>query len=101
MSAVEGAKRTIADRRTELTRAYVQARANGDSEALSEVLAQIREYNAKRRAKREPIIKPQDLLKAYKQRRQYSADVNEQGISLPRRQRALGEYGSFANVTGE
>jgi len=101
VSAVEGAKRTIADRRTELTRAYVQARANGDSEALSEVLAQIREYNAKRRAKREPIIKPQDLLKAYKQRRQYSADVNEQGISLPRRQRALGEYGSFANVTGE
>ena len=101
VSAVEGAKRTIADRRTELTRAYVQARTNGDSEALSEVLAQIREYNAKRSAKREPIIKPQDLLKAYKQRRQYSADVNEQGISLPRRQRALGEYGSFANVTGE
>lgn len=100
VSAVEGAKRTISDRRSELTRAYVQARTNGDSEALSAALEQIREYNAKRRAKREPIIKPQDLLKAYKQRRQYSADVNEQGISLPRRQRALGEYGSFANVTG-
>ena len=96
--AVQKARQALQDRRSSLTSAYVEARRENDRDALIEIQREIREYNAKRRAKGEPTLKPRDLLNAYKQRLRYTRQLNEQGVSLARSERALGAYGAFAAV---
>jgi hypothetical protein len=96
--AVQKAKQTIQDRRSQLTRAFVEARKDNDREAMAEVQREIAEFNRKRLEKREPTLKPRDLLNAYKQRQRYTRDLNPQGVSLARSERAFGEYGAFAAV---
>lgn len=96
--AVEDAKRFFKARRGELEKAYVKARQDKDTEKLAEVQADIREYNAKRREKGEPTIKPVDLLNAFKQREGYVKNRVAPGISLPRAQRGLANYARFADT---
>ena len=96
--AVQRAKQTLQDRRSELTRDYVAARRDNDQRAMAAVQREIQEYNRKRMAKGEPTLKPRDLLNAFKQRERYTRQLNEQGVSLARSERALGAYGAFAAV---
>ena len=97
-AAVFDAKEALKKRRGELERNYVKARVDGDSEAMSEIRAQIEEFNAKRRARNEPIIKTADLMNAFRQRKAYDQNRTEEGVSLRRSERALGQYGRFADV---
>jgi hypothetical protein len=96
--AVQAARKTLQDRRSELTRDYVAARRANDQRAMAAVQREIQEFNRKRLAKGEPTLKPRDLLNAYKQRERYTKQLNPQGVSLARSERALGEYGAFAVV---
>lgn len=96
--AVFDAKEALKNRRGELERKYVKARVDGDSEAMSEIRAQIDDFNAKRRARNEPQIRTVDLMNAYKRRKDYDKNRDEQGVSLTRREKPLGQYGRFADV---
>lgn len=97
-AAVFDAKEDLKKRRGELERKYVRARMDGDSEAMSEVRAQIDAFNAKRKERGEPTIRTADLLNAYKQRRNYEKNRTEEGVSLNRREKALAQYGRFADT---
>jgi hypothetical protein len=96
--AVQAARQTLQDRRGELTRDYVAARRANDRAALAAVQQEVQEFNRKRAAKGEPTIKQRDLINAFRQRERYTKQVNAQGVSLARSERALGAYGAFASV---
>jgi hypothetical protein len=96
--AVQEARKFLQDRRSELIKDYVAARRANDTAAMAAVQAEIKAFNEKRQAKKEPTLKPKDLLNAYKQRERYTKQLNEQGVSLSRSERALGAYGAFASV---
>ena len=98
VGAVEGAKRDVKGRREELTRAYVKARRSSDQAALARIQADIREFNAARRARDEPQLKVKDLIQSFKNRQQYQQEVNPQGVRLTKAERAFGAYGEFASV---
>lgn len=98
MGAVEEAKRELNDRRAELKKAYVKARVEGAQDKLIEVQREIQAFNEKRRAKGEPVLKPADLIAAFKQREGYDKTRIAPGVRLPKNQAGLASYARFADT---
>lgn len=99
VGAVENLKSALKDRSSELQRDWVSARVKGDSEAVASAMEAIDAYNAVRKSKGEPTIKPVDLINAYKQRTTAEKNTNQQGVQLNKKSKGLAEQGRFADVS--
>lgn len=99
VGAVENVRTDLKARSGQLEKAWVDARVKGDQEAVAEAKQAIDNYNAIRREKGEPVIRPADLLNAYKMRKNAEKNTTEQGFRVNKREKALGQYGRFADVS--
>ncbi len=98
-AAIGNAKQDLKDRTKEISRAYVQARLAGDQDGMAEAQQMMRDYNEKRHELGEPVMTPQTLIQAFKTRLNDEKNMNEKGVAVSRRDKTLGNYGRFANVT--
>lgn len=98
VAAVEDAKGELKERRGQLERAYVDARVKGDQDGMADAQAAVAKFNEAQRAKGLPVIKPGDLLTAYKNRKEGEKKMTTQGFTLDKKNKAVGEYGRFADV---
>lgn len=98
VSAVNEAKQDILDRRQSLMRDWVKAYTARDVEAVTAAREEVQKFNAARQQHGEQIIKPADLLNAYKARQRDSKSMTHQGVMLAKKDRPLGKYGDFAYV---
>jgi len=98
VAAVEDAKGELKERRGQLERAYVDARVKGDQDGMADAQSAVAKFNEAQRAKGLPVIKPGDLLTAYKNRKEGEKKMTTQGFTLDKKNKAVGEYGRFADV---
>lgn len=99
VNAVETLKSDLKARAGQLEKAWVDARMKGDQEAVAEAKQAIDAYNEVRRKNGQPVIKPADLINAYRQRRTGEKAMSEQGVRQDKRTKALSGQGRFADVS--
>ena len=99
VNAVETLKTDLKARAGQLEKAWVNARIKGDQEAVAEAKAEIDAYNEVRRKNGQPVIKPADLINAYRQRKAGEKAMSEQGVRQDKRSKALSDQGRFADVS--